>query len=164
MASQKIFWILKTAVSYFTISVRTAHSSYWQITLNYIWFVKAQWKNEVHDLFPDLDISLIFKCGFSWIIFWSCGRQNRLHSQCSGVLFVVPVPSTFPLLVPLSILKVWKFWHLKSASLLLVHRMKAVKTQSLEFVESGSLFYCVYHILFVWLWASYFSLTQLHHL
>ena len=164
MASQKIFWILKTPVSYLTISAWTAHYSYWQITLNYVWFVKAQWQNEVHDLFPNLDINLIFGCGFlnNILILWEAKSLTLPVQWCS--VFVVSIPSTFPLLVPLFILKVQKFWHLKSSSLLLVHCMKAVKTQSLELLESGSLFYWVYHILFVWLWASYLSLTQLPHL
>ena len=85
MASQKIFWILKTPVSYFTISVQTAHSSYWQITLNYIWFVKAQWQNEVHDLFPNLDISLIFRCGFlnNILILWEAESLTLPVQWCS---------------------------------------------------------------------------------
>lgn len=52
----------------------------------------------------------------SWIIFWSCGRQSHLHSQCNDVLFLLFL---FPLLFRCWFL--YLFWKFKNPDTWKVH-------------------------------------------
>lgn len=77
-----------------------------KLLLSYIWFIKAEWQNEVHGIFQML--TSIYSLGMgSWVTFWSFGRQNHLNSQSNDIrslLFLFPL-----IILCLFLYPFWKF-------------------------------------------------------